>query len=276
MVAPGYLVVTASLTLVAARQVGAGDDIAPLVGTADLQHAAVTLVEFGEVVALQQAVGELGVGNALVFAGQALLHGFLLDHGIDREMLADVAHEFETVHAAEPVVIVGHDGRVATVELEEGLDLAANLVDPGGDDVRRIELALGGLEARVADHAGGAADQRDGLVAGFLEALEDEHRHEVAEVQAVRRRVEAAIERYRFLSQQFVERLGVGDLGDQAAILQILDEGGLVHCVFSTRQAPGAPKFQLPILAEPTADRTLPKAFRTGLEHEKSFTISGL
>jgi hypothetical protein len=55
-------------------------------------------------------------------------------------------------------------------------DLAADLVDPGGDDVRCVQLALGGLEARVADHAGGAADQGDGLVAGFLEALEDEHR----------------------------------------------------------------------------------------------------
>jgi hypothetical protein len=42
----------------AARQVGAGDDVAPLVGAADLQHAAVALVEFGEVVALQEAVGE--------------------------------------------------------------------------------------------------------------------------------------------------------------------------------------------------------------------------
>jgi hypothetical protein len=68
-------------------------------------------------------------------------------------------------------------------------------------------------------------------VAGFLEALEDEHGDQVAEVQAVRRRVEAAIERYRFLSQQLVERRSVGDLGDQAAIVQILDEGGLVHGV---------------------------------------------
>jgi hypothetical protein len=95
---------------------------------------------------------------------------------------------------------------IGAVELEEGGDLSANLVDPGGDHVRRVELALGGLEARVADHAGGAADQGDRLVAGFLEALEDEHGDQVAEVQAVRRRVEAAIERYRFLSQQLVER----------------------------------------------------------------------
>jgi hypothetical protein len=87
---------------------------------ADLQHAAVALVEFGEVVALQQAVGELGVGNALVFAHQALLHRFLLDHGIDREVLADVAHEFEAVHAAEPVVVVGHHRRIGAFEGEEG------------------------------------------------------------------------------------------------------------------------------------------------------------
>ena len=260
----------------AASQVGAGDDIAPLVGTADLQHAAVALVEFGEVVALQQAVGELGVGNALVFAGQALLYGFLLDHGVDREMLADVAQEFEAVHAAEPVVVVCHDGRVGAFKLEEGLDLLADVADPGGNHVRRVELAFGRLEARVADHAGGAADQGDRLVAGFLEALEDEHRHQMAEVQAVGRRVEAAIERYRFLSQQLVERLGVGDLGDQAALVQILDEGGLVHgkTLHWDGRPPnvaGAEKFGPAILAEaggtrPASARLLPLAPRAGLQ----------
>ena len=78
-----------------------------------------------------------------------------------------------------------------------------------------------------------------GLVAGFLEALEDEYRHQMAEVQAVRRRVEAAIQGDRLLAQQLVERLGVGQLGDQATVVQVLKQGGLVHCDFSTGQGAG-------------------------------------
>ncbi len=141
---------------------------------------------------------------------------------------------------------------------EEGLDLAADLADPRGDDVRRVELALGGLEARVADHAGGAADQGDGLVAGFLEALEDQNRHQVAEVQAVCRRVEAAIQGDRLLDQQLVERFRIGQLGDQAAIVQILKQGGLVHC--DSLHGQGASvmvrqKFEPAILAEAGAER---------------------
>ena len=60
--------------------------------------------------------------NALVFAHQALLHRFFLDHGVDREVLADVAHEFEAVHAAEPVVLLAITAALAPSKAEEGLD----------------------------------------------------------------------------------------------------------------------------------------------------------
>ena len=223
----------------ATRQVGPGDDIAPLVRTADLQDAAVTLVEFGKVVTLQQAVGEFGVGNPLILAHQTLLHRFFLDHGIDREVLANVAQEFKAVHAAEPVVIIGHHGRVRAVEVEEGRHLVADFADPAGDDLRRIELALGRLEAGIADHARGAADQRDRLVPSLLETSEDQHRDQMPEVQAVSRRIEAAIQRHRFLREQLVERLGIGHLGDQTTGVQILDQGRLVHGIFSVIQHSG-------------------------------------
>jgi hypothetical protein len=49
------------------------------------------------------------------------------------------------------------------------------------------------------------------------------------------------------LHQQLVERFRVGQLGDQAAIVQILKQGGLVHCDFSTHplSKSGIPLFPL-------------------------------
>ncbi|MOA02672.1 hypothetical protein D3C78_1221360 [compost metagenome] len=144
-------------------------------------------------------------------------------------MLADVAQELQRAHAAKPVVVVGHDRGVVAFKAQERRHLAADLVHPAGDHVRGVQLALGGLEARVADHAGGAADEGDRAVAGLLEAAQYQHRYQVAEVEAVGGRVEAAIQGHTFLSQQFVECRRVGLLGDQAASLQFLDKAGLVH-----------------------------------------------
>ena len=177
----------------AAGEVDTRRDVAPLIRAADLQLAAIAFVQLGKVVALQQTVGKLGVGNALFVAADALLNRFLLDHGIDREVLADVAQELQCAHAAKPVVVIGHDRRIRTFEVEEGGYLTADFIDPAGDDVRCVELAFVGLETRVANHPGCAADECNWLVSGHLKALEQEHRHQMPEVQAVRRWVEAAI-----------------------------------------------------------------------------------
>ncbi|MEC5207463.1 hypothetical protein QF022_002419 [Vogesella perlucida] len=188
----------------AAGEVGAGGDVAPLVGTANLQYAAVATVQLGKVVTLQQAVAELGVADALVFAVDALLYRFLLDHLVDGEVLTDVAQELQCAHAAKPVVVVGHDGGVVAVKAQERRYLAADFFYPAGNHVRGVQLALGSLEAGVADHAGGAAHQGDRLVAGLLEALQHQYRYQMAQVQAVGGGVEAAIQGHAFLGQQFL------------------------------------------------------------------------
>ena len=58
------------------------------------------------------------------------------------------------------------------------------------------QVALGALARRIADHAGGAADDDDRPVAGALQPRLHDHRHEVADVQARRRRVVAGVERH--------------------------------------------------------------------------------
>ncbi len=147
-------------------------------------------------------------------------------------MLADIAEELQRAHAGEPFVVVGHQGGIVAFEAKEGLHLTADLVHPAGHHLRGVELALAGLEAGVAYHAGGAAHQGDGAVPGHLEALEQQQRHQVAQVQAIGGGVETAVQGDRFPGQQRVERVRVGDLRDQAALLQIPDQGRLLHFVY--------------------------------------------
>ena len=109
-------------------------------------------------------------------------------------MLADIAQKIERAHAAEPVIVVGHDRRVRTVETEERRDLSTDVLNPAGDDFGRIQLALGRFETRIADHAGCAADQRNRLMSRLLEALQHQHRHQMSEMQTIRRRVEPTIQ----------------------------------------------------------------------------------
>ena len=74
-------------------QPDAGDDVAPLVGAADLQRAAVPLVQLHVVVGLQQHVAELGVGDAVTF--EPAPDRVAVEHHVHREVLADVAEELD-------------------------------------------------------------------------------------------------------------------------------------------------------------------------------------
>ena len=91
----------------------------------------------------------------------------------------------------------------------------------------RLQIAFSGLTGRVADHAGGAAGEGDGVVAGELKAAEGKERHQVTDVQRIGGRVEAAIKRDRSRGQALRERVGVGAVGVQAAPLEFIEER---HC----------------------------------------------
>ncbi len=54
--------------------------------------------------------------NACAVAVDALFDGFFVQHGVDGEMLADVAQEVEAVHFAEPVSVVRHNGGVSALQ----------------------------------------------------------------------------------------------------------------------------------------------------------------
>ena len=179
-------------------------------------------VEFGKVVTLQQGVGKFGKGNADVVALDALFDRFFGEHGVHGKMLADVAQEIQAVHAGEPVGVIGHNRGVFAFKAQKGLKLAADFFHPSGHGFAAVQAALLRFEAGVADHAGGAADQGDGSVAGKLEAAQRQHRQQMADVQAVGGGVETAVERDFFAVQQCGQLVDVGGLVNQAACLQLL------------------------------------------------------
>ena len=80
----------------AAAEIDAGDDVAPLVGAAHLQDAAMAAVELDEVVGLQAHVVELEERQLLV-ALEPHLDRIDRQHAVDREMPADVAQEVDVV-----------------------------------------------------------------------------------------------------------------------------------------------------------------------------------
>ena len=211
----------------------AGDDVAPLVGAADLKRAAVPLVQFHVVVGLQQHVAELGVGDAVTF--ETSPHRVAVEHDVHREVLADVAEELDRRQLPGPRQVVLDDGAGRrVVELDEAFQLAPDPVGPVGDGVGGVQGAFAGL-ARVADHPGGAAGEHDRPVSGLLKAPQRQQRHQMAGVQARRGGIEARVDGDRSGGQQFGKRVAVGRLCDQSAPLQLVEDRRTHTPIFAYR-----------------------------------------
>ena len=68
-------------------------NVTPLVGAAHLQTALIATVQLRKVIGLQDHVSEFGEADAGIVTLNALLDRFLLDHGINREVLANITQE---------------------------------------------------------------------------------------------------------------------------------------------------------------------------------------
>src|SRR5579863_6688699 len=109
----------------AADQLGAGGDIAPLVAAAHLELAVFICIQPVKVVSLNQLVGKFGKTHS-VLAFEALLHAIFCRHIIYGNMFADVPDEIEETHLAEPVVVIDYLGGIGErgVEVEKFLELS--------------------------------------------------------------------------------------------------------------------------------------------------------
>jgi len=177
----------------AADQIDPRGDVAPLVAPADLDGAPLLAEQVQEVVGLQQHVAEFGVGDSRVESG---LHGLLLHHDVDREVLADVAQEVHQALLYQPVGVVEHErARVLRVEVQQPSHLVALAVHVVPDLVLGEERPLGLLTAGVTDHARATAHQYDRLVAVELKVPQQNERHQISDLQARCGGVEAGVHR---------------------------------------------------------------------------------
>src|SRR6185503_3481565 len=160
-------------TLHAPDQVDPGSNVAPLITAADLDGALLRAEQVQEVERLEQHVAEFGVRDAAL---DARLHRLLLQHDVDAEMLADVTQEIHEALLRQPLGVVQHDGaRLGRVEVEQAGHLVALALQVLADLLLREQRPLAALSARIADQAGAAAHQHDGLVAGQLEVPQPQY-----------------------------------------------------------------------------------------------------
>ena len=208
----------------AADEVDARGEVPPLVAPAELEGHAVTPVQLEEVERLHHLVAELGVADAARV--EARCHGFLREHPVHAEVLADVAEPVDRAQLAGPFEVVHDRRRVVALERQVALDLGADPRDPSLDDLAFVKLSLRGSAARVADEAGRTADEADGPMARQLEATHRHEQHEVAEMEARRGRIEAAVVRQRSARHRRAQRVQVRVVGDHPPPLQIVEDRG--------------------------------------------------
>ncbi len=178
-----------------AGEVHAAGDVAPLVVATYLQGAAEALVEHREVLGLQQGVGELGKRDALIRAGEALAHRLAGQHGVDREVLADVPQKIEGGHLPHPVGVVDQQRRRQPfARRQQRFYLGRQAGHPALHRLGAVEAALARLEAGIADKTGGPAHQGHRGVARQLEAAQHQQRHQMADMQAAGGGIEAAVD----------------------------------------------------------------------------------
>ena len=140
-------------------------------------------------------------------------------------MLADVAQEIHQPLRHQPLRVVDEQRRRGPgVEVEEPRHLVAHALDVLGDLLRREQRALGAFPRRVADQAGAAPHHHDGPVPRELQLQQQHDRHQVAELQARRRRIEAAVRAHRPFGQVSLE--AGRRVVDEAPPLQFGEEVG--------------------------------------------------
>jgi len=127
-----------------------------LIRAAHLQDAAVALVEFDEVIALQDHVVELQEGERLL-ALEPQFHAVHGQHAIDREVPADLAQERDVPEARQPIIVIDHERAGGAVV--EAQVVTEDLADAGnvGVDLLVGEKLARFVAPRRIPHFGGAA-----------------------------------------------------------------------------------------------------------------------
>ena len=197
---------------------------------ADLHASRRAFVQVQEVVRLQQHVAELGVADALLAALQALAHRVLLDHHVDREVLADVAQHLDERRACRA------SRRCSTMlrGVRRRLEVEQALEDPALAP-RRLRSTCSRVSswrsASLPEDRRSARCRRPSsrpACARRAESAQQHDRHQVADGERVRGRVEAAVDHAR-ASRDALSGLSVGLLVQKASPGQVFEEHEGAH-----------------------------------------------
>lgn len=161
----------------------AGHQIAQLVGAAELNLAAVYLVQVVEVVSLEHLVGELCQAHP-VCAPQPGLHAVAAEHGAHPKMPSGLRQEFHNVPVLVPAQVVQY-GRgakclaaVVKVQLMVGEYPVEALTDASGVRlrcVRRQQIPLARFPTRVSDLCRGASEHSQDVVSSITEVQKTDY-----------------------------------------------------------------------------------------------------
>ncbi len=184
-------------------------------------HPAVQLQEVGR---LHQHVVEFEKGQRLLVL-DSRADEFEAQHLVDRKVHAIVAQEVNVAEPLQPVGIVDHDGLGRSgSEGQEGGEGRSDALEVGGDLRLAQQGALRRFVGWIADLGGASPHQHDWPVAGLLQAAQGHDLHQVADVQAGGRGVEADIGRDRRIEGRRVQALQISGLVDVAALHEGADE----------------------------------------------------
>lgn len=175
--------------------------ISQLVGAPELNLAAVYLVQVVEVVSLEHLVGELCQAHS-VCALQPGLHAVAAKHGAHPEVpsrLRQKPHHTPVLVPAQ-VVQYSHGAHLPRTVLKVQFVVGENPVNalPDAacvrlDSVHGQPLPLARFPARVSDLCRGPSEHSEDMVPGASEVQQTDDSEQVAHVEAVGRRVKAAV-----------------------------------------------------------------------------------
>ena len=179
-----------------------------------------------EIIPLQNHVVEFEEGHRLL-ALQPHLHRIERQHAVDGEMRPHPLQHLDIADLPQPIVVVDHHriGR-PIAKYQEPLERGADRGDVGLD--RRVVQHLANLvlAGGIADPRGPATHQDDRLVPRLLQPAQQHDRHQIADMQRRRRRIEPHIGRHHLPPRQRIEPAGIGDLMNIAALVEQLEQGG--------------------------------------------------
>ena len=150
-------------------------------------------------------------------------------------MLADVAQEVDRRQRRGPVEVVDHACGVRRPPKSRNGSICDRIRSTQSATVSRgVQRPLGArpLGSPISPVAPPTRAERP--VARPLQAPHGQDLHQVADVQARRGRVEAAVERDRAGGERRAQRVLVGGLRDQAAPVQLVEDGGSVGSSVTT------------------------------------------